>query len=83
MHIYSVIDTRDADSQVTLRDGEGHLHFARATSQMPVLGGRLEGGRAAPGFAMLLCPDTGRVVRLIFDRVGGGESLQDGRWSQA
>jgi len=82
MQIYSVINTSDADSQVTLRDDEGHLHIARATSHLPALGGRLEGGRAAPGFAMMMCPDTGRVVRLIFVRVGG-ESPQAKRRSEA
>jgi hypothetical protein len=75
MYQFQVTDAHSEARLITLRDGSGLHHIARATAAMPSVGTVLHGVDPVSGFQFLLCVATTRVYRVIFEQINCGEDL--------
>ncbi len=71
MHDYTVLDVAHsgAEHALSLSDGAGGFHVARATADVPPIGAKLTGDAPALGFGLLLSTSVDQVFRVIFEEV--------------
>jgi hypothetical protein len=69
MHNYQVYEASTDKSQIALSDDVDRCHVGRPTADAPAFGAKLVGPSPRLGLSVLLCVQTGRIFRIIFELI--------------
>lgn len=80
MHKYQVVENRSVEARLVFKDGAGLHHLARPLGMAPPAGATLAGTRPHLGFGLLLCTESGRNYRVIFQVINCASGAFDAGW---
>ncbi len=78
MQEYRVVECQADEGRVALQCGSGQYHLARTLNAVPAVGAQLHGAHPRLGFGILVCPGSGSVYRVIFEKVNATDVRRDG-----